>query len=205
METLPVCYIAFQSVFKEFDNRELSTDEISAMFGPSETGIIRENLKNSSKEKAIELYYKVYSEHHRQSVQPNNEIIEMIRYLKEKQIKTGIVTGKARRSLDISLKALQMDKLFEVTITGDDVINPKPHPEGVVKALSLLEAENNESMFIGDSDADIEAGLGASVYTTGVQWLPNYQPSDFSVKPNFIFETVSDFKKYLEKDVQNGL
>lgn len=34
--TLPICYYAFQNVFKKYDNRELSTNEISAMFGPSE-------------------------------------------------------------------------------------------------------------------------------------------------------------------------
>lgn len=52
-------------------------------------------------------------------------------------MKLGIVTGKARRSLDISLKALRMDHYFDVIITGDGVINPKPHPEGVMEALSL--------------------------------------------------------------------
>lgn len=41
----------------------------------------------------------------------------------------GIVTGKARRSLDISLQVLQMEKLFDVIITGDDVEQPKPHPD----------------------------------------------------------------------------
>lgn len=175
------------------------------MFGPSETGIIRENLNNSNKENAIKLYYKKYLEHHEQLVKPNSEIAEMIGYLKAKRIKIGIVTGKARKSLDISLKALHMDNLFEVIITGDDVIHPKPHPEGVVKALSLLEVGRNDSMFIGDSDADIEAGLKANITTAGVKWLPDYQPSEFSVKPNYIFESVTDLKKCLEKGVQNEL
>ena len=203
--TLPICYVAFQEVFKEFDNRYLSSDDIRAMFGPSEIGIIRENLKNSNKENAIELYYEKYLEHHEHLVKPNSEITKMIRYLKEKGIKTGIVTGKARRSLDISLKALHMDNLFEIIITGDDVIHPKPHPEGLTKALSLLEVERNDSMFIGDSDADIEAGLKANVTTAGVKWLPDYQPSEFSVIPNYTIESVADLKKYLEKGVQSEL
>ncbi|WP_117161720.1 HAD family hydrolase [Paraliobacillus sp. X-1268] len=203
--TLPICYVAFQSVFKEFDNKDLSSEDIRSMFGPSETGIIIENLKNTNKENAIELYYEKYLEYHEQLVKPNNDITEMIGYLKEKDIKTGIVTGKARRSLDISLKALHMDNLFEIIITGDDVIHPKPHPEGVVKALSLLEVERNDSMFIGESDADIEAGLKANVTTAGVKWLPDYQPSEFSVKPNYIFDRVTDLKRHLEKGVHSEL
>ena len=59
-DTLPICFYAFQSVFKEFDDIDVSTDEIKAMFGPSETGIIKENLKDVNHDHAIELYYDVY-------------------------------------------------------------------------------------------------------------------------------------------------
>jgi len=203
--TLPICYVAFQYVFKKFDNKDLTAEEIRAMFGPSETGIIMENLKNNNKENAIELYYEKYLEQHEKLVKPISEIVEMMEYLKENHIKIGIVTGKARRSLDISLKALQMDNLFEIIITGDDVIDPKPHPEGVIKALSLLEVGRNDSMFIGDSNDDIEAGLRANVTTAGVQWLPDYQPSEFTVKPNYIFNNVTDLKNCLETGVESKL
>jgi pyrophosphatase PpaX len=57
-DTLPVCFSAFQAVFRKFDNRELTPEEIKAMFGPSETGIIRRNLINTDHENAIELYMK---------------------------------------------------------------------------------------------------------------------------------------------------
>ncbi|KGX91834.1 HAD family hydrolase [Pontibacillus marinus] len=202
--TLPICYVAFQRVFKDFDDKELSPAEIRSMFGPSETGIIYENLNHSKKEMAIELFYKEYEEKHQQSVTQNNEMIELITYVKEKGMKIGIVTGKARRSLDISLKQLQMDQLFDVIITGDDVIEPKPHPEGLYKALSALEVERNDSMFIGDSDADIEAGLRAGITTAGVHWLPNYTPNEFLVEPHYMFEHVCDLKKWLEAYIKSN-
>ncbi|WP_124223623.1 HAD family hydrolase [Aquisalibacillus elongatus] len=204
-DTLPNCFVAFQTVFKKFDDKDLTVDEIKEMFGPSETGIIRENLLNDKKEEAIELYYEEYLENHNRLVESNNEIIEMIRFLKEKRIKVGIVTGKARRSLDISLKALQMDGLFEAIITGDDVVHPKPHPEGVLKALSFLEVESDKSIFVGDSDADIEAGLHANVLTAGVNWLSNGQTVEFSISPDYMFGHVNDLITYIEKGVQSEL
>ena len=73
--TLPICYYAFQCVFNEFDSRNLSIEEIKAMFGPSETGIIRENLSNSNKDAAIELYYAKYSERHNQLVTPIRKLM----------------------------------------------------------------------------------------------------------------------------------
>ncbi|MBW8347847.1 HAD family hydrolase [Bacillus sp. IITD106] len=199
--TLPICYVAFQKVFKEFDKKDLTSGEIRAMFGPSETGIIQENLLNRNKEQAIELYYKAYTEHHAELVQPNKEIDELLEYLRGKGVKLGIVTGKARRSLDISLKALQMENLFEVVITGDDVIEPKPHPEGVLKALSLLDVDGSEAMLVGDSDADIQAGVQANVFTVGVQWLPDYQTEQFSIEANAYFNSVDDFVHFVKLDV----
>ena len=173
--TLPICFYAFQQVFKEFDNRELSSDEIKSMFGPSETGIIRDNLLNPNKEQAIELYYTKYKEKHTELVEFNQNMDDLLRFIKAKGMKLGIVTGKARRSLDISLQALNMEEWFDVSITGDDVINPKPNPEGVCRALSFLGVKNSETMFIGDSEADILAGKQADVFTIGVNWLPEYQ------------------------------
>ncbi|GGA27363.1 HAD family hydrolase [Psychrobacillus lasiicapitis] len=203
--TLPICYYSFQSVFKEFDNRDLSPEEIRAMFGPSETGIIKENLIHLHKEQAIELYYEKYLEKHAHLVKFNSEMDDLLRFLKENGFKLGIVTGKARRSLEISLKALQMDNLFDVIITGDDVIDPKPHPEGILKALTLLELQKEDAIFVGDSEADIAAGISAGVLTIGVHWLEDYQTAEFITQPNQIMKEIKHFKQMInEFTIQNG-
>jgi pyrophosphatase PpaX len=197
---LPVCFYAFQAVFKEFDNNEVTSDEIKAMFGPSETGIIRENLLDSNHDKAIELYYEKYSEKHRELVRDNEEINDLLLHLKREGYKLGIVTGKASRSLLISLDCLNMNNLFDVIITGDDVTIPKPHPEGVNKALAQLNIKNTEAVFLGDSDADILTGKKANVQTIGVQWLPNYQTLEFSVQPDHLFSSVNEFIQLLKNN-----
>ncbi len=195
---MPICFYAFQAVFKEFDNIEVTLDEIKAMFGPSETGIIRENLIDSNHEKAIELYYEKYSEKHSELVLDNEKINDLLLQLKSVGYKLGIVTGKARRSLLISLECLNMKDLFDVIITGDDVDKPKPHPEGVNTALEHLNIKNTEAIFLGDSDADIQAGKQAKVHTIGVQWLPNYQTLEFSVQPDQMFSSVDEFIQHLQ-------
>lgn len=197
-DTLPICFYAFQAVFKEFDNIEVTSDEIKAMFGPSETGIIRENLINLNHDQAIELYYEKYSEKHRELVFDNEQINELLLQLKRDGYKLGIVTGKARRSLLISLECLNMSDLFDVIITGDDVDTPKPHPEGVNKALEYLNIKNTEAIFLGDSEADILAGKQAGVHTIGVQWLPNYQTLEFSVQPDQMFSSIDEFIQHLQ-------
>jgi pyrophosphatase PpaX len=192
-DTLPVCFLAFESVFKKFDERDVTTEEIKSMFGPSETGIIRENLKNNNHEKAIELYYEIYRDRHENIVPKNEEINTLLRELKSRGYKLGIVTGKARRSLDISLECLELNNIFDVIVTGDDVEFPKPHPEGVNKALEELGVSNTEAIFLGDSDADILAGKQANVHTIGVHWLPNFQTIDFSIQPDEVHSNINEF------------
>lgn len=192
-DTLPVCFLAFESVFKKFDDREVSSEEIKGMFGPSETGIIRENLENKNYDEAIELYYEIYKDRHKNLVQNNEDINILLRMLKTNEYKLGIVTGKARRSLDISLDCLGLNDFFDVIITGDDVEYPKPHPEGINKALDYLGVLPNEAVFLGDSDADIIAGKKANVLTVGVHWLPNFQTIDFNVQPDEVYKSINDF------------
>jgi pyrophosphatase PpaX len=192
-DTLPVCFYAFQAVFKEYDSRDISPEEIVAMFGPSETGIIKENLLNRNHQQAIELYYEKYHEKHSQVVPDNEEINDLLNHLKSEGYKLGIVTGKARRSLDISLECLKMNDFFDVIITGDDVDKPKPDPEGINKALTLLNINSSDAIFLGDSDADILAGKQANVYTIGVHWLPNFQTPNFNIQPNSTFTSVGHF------------
>ncbi|PLR95140.1 HAD family hydrolase [Bacillus sp. T33-2] len=196
-DTLPICFYAFQSVFKHFDGRDLSAEEIKQMFGPSETGIIRENLLSADKELAIELFYHSYLEKHSDFVKRVLEIDDLLLDIKARGLMLGVVTGKARRSLDISLKQLEMDNLFDVIITGDDVIQPKPHPEGLLKAIQFLGVDKEDTIFVGDSDADILAGKQAEVVTAGVQWLPNYDALEFTVAPDRIFNSVQDLTETL--------
>lgn len=199
-DTLPVCFYSFQKVFRKYDNRVLSNQEIIAMFGPSEVGIIQQNLlfKDRIKE-AIDDYYFYYAKEHGNLVEMNKEVIDLIGLIHQKGILTGIVTGKARRSYEISLKHLFPNEVFKVSVTGDDVVDPKPHPEGIIKAMNVLGCTPQETLFIGDSNADIEAGARANVKTVGVNWLDNSHGSKFLVKPDYEYSSMSDFIREVVK------
>lgn len=193
-DTLPVCFYAFQEVFNKYDNRTLSNQEIIAMFGPSEVGIIQQNLLNEKHiNEAINDYYLYYEREHQNLVSMNRDVHELISLIHKKGILTGVVTGKARRSYDISLKHLFPYDLFQVSITGDDVVDPKPHPEGIIKAMNILGCSPKETVFVGDSNANIEAGTRANVKTVGVNWLHNSHGSEFLLKPDYEYSRISDF------------
>ncbi|REE83853.1 phosphoglycolate phosphatase/pyrophosphatase PpaX [Paenibacillus taihuensis] len=196
-DTLPLSFRGFQAVFAQYDNRTVSEDEIIAMFGPTEDDIIARNLINQAAvQEATALYYELYRNGHFGSddVGPlPSEIVHMLAELREKGMKIGVITGKSKKAFLISAEALQLASFFDVVITGDDVEQPKPHPEGIFKALHILGADKDESVFLGDSNADIRAGRAAGLPTYGVQWLSTYQSTNFEIEPDLIFRDVRSF------------
>ncbi|NHN32062.1 HAD-IA family hydrolase [Paenibacillus sp. S3N08] len=197
-DTLELSFYAFKRIFKKYDNREVSTEQLIAMFGPTEDGIIAENLANKqSIPQAIADYYEIYQTDHTTQVHGSDDIYKLLHYLQSNRIPMGVITGKSRKAFDISAKSLKMAHFFDIVITGDDVQKAKPDPEGIGIALAFLGVSKDEAVFVGDSHADIKAGKAAGLRTYGVQWLSTYQSIHFEVEPDLIFTKVGQFLELL--------
>jgi phosphoglycolate phosphatase len=87
----------------------------------------------------------------------------MLDNLKSHGMMLGIVSTKFRyRILDI-LKRDNLTDYFDIIIGGEDVINHKPDPEGLLKAISGLSVSKTECLYAGDSGADGEAAIRGDV------------------------------------------
>lgn len=194
--TLPLCFESLRRVFAEYDGNMLTNADIVDLFGPTEEEIIRLHLQQKeSAERAVADFYALYEGLHRSLVEPHQDIHSLLHELKGHGVKLGIVTGKGRKSLDISLRQLGLADLFDVTITGDDVKKPKPDPEGVLSALSQLNAGKDTAVFVGDSNADIHAGKSAGLPVIGVRWLEVVQSPVFEVEPDWVVSDVEGFSR----------
>jgi pyrophosphatase PpaX len=196
-DTLPLIFSAFRSTFQQFLHRHYTDEEIVAMFGPTETGILQAMIPADQAEAALDHFFRVYAEEHRR-VQNPAEIALMLDRLREAGIVMGIVTGKGRRSADISLRAWGLARYFDVVITGDDVSKPKPDPEGILAAMERLGARAEQTLYVGDSDADVLAGRAANLITVGVDWLPVTQKAGrFQPEPDYLFTDPSAFADWV--------
>jgi HAD superfamily hydrolase (TIGR01509 family) len=198
-DTLPLSFHAFQAVFQQYDHREVTRDELVAMFGPTEEDIIGGNFADpSSVPQAIEDYYSLYEQGHFGEFQNDGHIVELLQALKAQGMKLGVITGKSRRAYQISAGALDLDRFFDISITGDDVVKPKPDPEGIHSALRTLGIAPSNAVFVGDSNADILAGKAAGLQTYGVRWLSTFQSQAYDVPPDGVFDSVDEFRKLLK-------
>lgn len=44
-DTLPLCFYSFKEIFRKYNQRDLSSEEVLDMFGPSEVGIIQQKTQ----------------------------------------------------------------------------------------------------------------------------------------------------------------
>ncbi len=84
----------------------------------------------------------------------------------------GLVTSKNNAGARRGLAHVGLTEAIPVVIGADDVINPKPDPEPVLKALETMGRSPADACFIGDSPFDVRSGKAAGVTAIGVTWGP---------------------------------
>ena len=109
---------------------------------------------------------------HDAMVRPYDGVVEQIRALAARGKRLGLVTSKLRGGARRGLKTAGVEELFSVIVAADDVTQPKPDPEPVLKAVALASAKPAETVFVGDSRHDLESGRAAGVKTAAVLWGP---------------------------------
>jgi len=57
---------------------------------------------------------------------------------------------------------------FEVVLTAADVREDKPHPEGVLKCLQIMDIEPGAAAYVGDTAPDMGAGQRAGTLAVGL-------------------------------------
>lgn len=120
--------------------------------------------------------------------------LEMLTELKRKKIKTGIVTSKGYPGTMKTLQFTGIIQFMDVIITAYDVDKHKPMPDPIYKAMKMLTIEAAETLFIGDSHFDMEAGIAAGIKVAGVSWGICGPAELKRYKPEAIFKSWDDLK-----------
>lgn len=120
----------------------------------------------------IETYLAHNEIHHDRLVAQYPGVLEGVRRLRAAGLKLAVVSSKMHGGLERGLVSGGYDGLFEVLIGGDDVENPKPHPEPVLMALDRLGVDPRNAVFVGDSPHDMASGRAAGVRTAAATWGP---------------------------------
>jgi phosphoglycolate phosphatase-like HAD superfamily hydrolase len=68
------------------------------------------------------------------------------------------------KSLNNLLEHFHLEEFFPFNVTLEDVVEPKPHPEGLLKLIDHYQAEKARTVFVGDSASDAYCAVAARVW-----------------------------------------
>ena len=156
---------------RQFGYPERTLEEIRYFVGNGVRKLIEravpENCENV--EECLDVFKKHYEKNMYNNTVSYNYIETMLKTLKSEGIKLGVVSKK----FDLAVKELckkYYDGLVDIAIgQGGDVL-PKPSPFGVYKAMKELGADKASTIYVGDSEVDVQTAQNANIPCIGVTW-----------------------------------
>ena len=101
---------------------------------------------------------------------PYPGILELVAELKQKKIKTAVLTNKPNPITQLVVAGLFPDTSFNL-VQGEVFGQPrKPDPASVWELLVEMDMNPADVIFVGDSEVDIETAVSSGCFPLGVSW-----------------------------------
>ena len=89
---------------------------------------------------------------------------ETIEELRKRGVKIGINTNKTRNHAEMSLDIMKLNDVVDCMVSGGDVPNMKPAPDGVYKIMKELGiSDKSDVLYVGDSIFDYQTAENAGI------------------------------------------
>lgn len=185
--------VTFLQLYKDFKpGYKPDIERIKTFSGPPMFDTVSAEFPDKDPYQMCEEYEKRSWKNYKKYVHLYPNVIEMLTLLKKNNINFGVVTNKNRVATDFAYKLLGVDKWLTSTVCSDEVKNPKPAPDGIIKLMQEFKNNNkDEVMYVGDSKFDYLTAKNAGVKFGHVSWSPRELPKDAVI--DFKIDNYLDF------------
>lgn len=173
LDTLDDLADAVNHALQCFGLKTRTKEEVRSFVGNGVVNLMQravgeEHLQQSNILAAFREYYKAHCE---DKTKPYDGVMKLLTELKKRGIKTAVVSNK----MDSAVKALT--KTYFDGLIGDAVgeneaagIRKKPAPDSLIAVMEKLGADKQSTVYVGDSEVDIQTADNAGVDCISVTW-----------------------------------
>ena len=171
LNTLEDLKDAANFALSEFGYPKHSLEEIRCFVGNGVRKLIERAVPEACEniDECLCIFKKNYSENMCNNTVPYNGILKILKDLQNKGVKIGVVSNK----FDSAVKELckkYFGNLVDIAVGQSDDVPKKPAPEGVFKVMKELGAEKISTVYIGDSEVDVQTAKNSGLPCIGVTW-----------------------------------
>lgn len=173
LDTLTDLHASVNFALEKFSFPKRSKDEVRSFVGNGIAMLIRRAIGRETPlfEQVFNEFKTHYAAHCADETQPYAGILPLLRELQARGVKTAVVSNKADFAVKKLAKAYFNGLLLEAV--GEDEargIRKKPAPDSLFSVMEKLGADKQKTVYIGDSEVDIQTAQNAGVDCISVTW-----------------------------------
>ncbi len=188
---------------EQFNYPLKTVDEVRNFVGNGVKLLVERSIPNGAKNPNLEQVLKVFKTHYAENMynktKPFDGINEMLDKLKQKGIRLAVVSNK----FDFAVKELcqrYFGKKIEIAVGESESVRKKPAPDSVLKVMEILNCNNDETFYVGDSEVDIQTAVNCNLKCISVTW--GYKSRKFLIENDakIIVDTPKDLLNFVLND-----
>ncbi len=171
VDSFQAIYLSFYHVYESMGLRPLSYDQVRKEIGLGLGRTFADLLGKDKVAQALRLLDEKYCQVLRDHTFLLPGAREVLETLHRRGVKMAIATNKIGRYSRKIFENLGLTSAFSAILGDQDVLQNKPHPEMVFRAIEKMGVKKEEVVMVGDSLVDLEtarnAGLPAFAIASG--------------------------------------
>lgn len=187
--------------------------DVKMALGNGVSYLIKHMIPNGNKNllfhTCVDEFRAYYAEHMNVHTVPFPGIMELLEKMKEEGFKMAIVSNK----FDAAVKGLRdvyFGELIPVAIGESETNAKKPAPDMILSAINELNSSPERTVYIGDSEVDIETAQNAGVPCISITWgfrdwefLNRNDALQFAYEPEELLKLINEEEKELKIKQKN--
>lgn len=156
-----------------FDRPPLTRNGVCTLVGRGARNLVSRALASDSDEEirqGLDLFTGYNSAHIADSGRLYSGMPELLRQLAAENVRMAVISNKSENLSRQVLNALGAASYFRIIAGGDTFEEMKPSPLPLLRVMAALGSSAADTVMVGDSINDIEAGNLAGVRTIGCDW-----------------------------------
>lgn len=123
-------------------------------------------------------------------------VLVMLGELKQRGHHLAVATGKSRAGLDVALRAVELQGIFDATRTADETAG-KPHPRMLQELTRELGINPSRLLMVGDTTHDLQMARSAGCASVAVSYGAHSSEGFAQWEPLFVARSVAQLRGWL--------
>lgn len=156
----------------------------------------KDDFDSAYMDEVVKVFLEIFTEYCSYKVVPYEGVIELLEALKAEGIKMAVLTNKPHKMAVKVVEDVFGSEYFDYVQGQGEQFPRKPDSKCVEHVLGELGVTKEESVYIGDSEVDIQTGHNAQVTTVAVDWGFRDRVDLERENPKWIVSEVSDLLQF---------